>query len=206
MNRLGKIIAIIGAPRSGKSFLAQKIAMHYKTNVFLEGEEKDFPKRIIEDMEKNIRPLERILWFRNKITFDYLTALKLQAQGEVVVLDTCWLDVKPYNDVLVKGFERKILNDLFKTDMSLLPWPDTVIFLQNSKQRTRDFQAKSGRNFDAGDTYFEEQIAPLIDSYESFFKRSSIQSRITTIDRSQLDFEKKKDFMKIISSIEKTFK
>lgn len=203
MSSTGKIIAIIGAPRSGKSFLAQQIANHYKTKVFLEGDEGDFPKRIEEDIRLNIRPLERILWFRNKVIFDYQKALKRKARNETVVLDTCWLDTRPYNDVLVRGFERKILNDLFKTDINLLPWPDTVIFLKNSKQQTRDFQYTGDRNFDEGDTFFNEQILPLIAAYKKYFSSKEVKSKIITIDRANLDFSKEQDLTKIITCIEK---
>lgn len=203
MNKEGKIIAVVGAPRSGKSFLAQKIALYYKTRVFLEGEEEDFPKRILEDIQLNIRPLERILWFRNKITHNYFKALHDKRQGRTVVLDTCWLDTRPYNDILVSGFERTVLNDLFRTDAHLLPWPDTVIYLKNSMDRTRTFQKVGKREFDAGELFFKEQIRPLMESYEKYFSQKNMQSRIVTIDRTNLDFSKRKDFMTIIQTIEK---
>ncbi len=50
----GRIIAIVGAPRSGKSYLARRLATYFNAELFLEGEEGEFPSRIEEDIAKNI--------------------------------------------------------------------------------------------------------------------------------------------------------
>lgn len=90
----GKIICVVGAPRTGKSFLVNKLSEYIQAKAFYEGEENDFPLRLQEDIAKNIRPMERILWFRNKLVDQYTQALALKAQGETVVSDVSYLDVK----------------------------------------------------------------------------------------------------------------
>lgn len=112
MRREGRIIAIVGAPRSGKSFLAKRLVEHYGGRAFFEGEEINFPARIKEDIAKNIRPLERVLWFRNKLVEKYRVALRHKQKGELVILDTFWISYQLFIDALVKGFERALLRSV----------------------------------------------------------------------------------------------
>lgn len=51
----GKIIALVGAQRSGKTFLAKKLTEHFSANLFLEDNGDDFPEAIKEDIEKKYK-------------------------------------------------------------------------------------------------------------------------------------------------------
>ncbi len=204
MRRLspGKIIAISGGPRSGKSFLAALLAKHYGVKVFLEGEESDFPRRISDDIAKNIRSVELILWFHNKLVRQYLKALAHKAKGEIVILDTFWIDNQPYIEVLTRGFEKEILKNLASLNLSLLPWPDMVIFLDTSPRMMKKFLKLGGRSFDQTERFFESRALPVNAVYKKFFSQKDLKKRIIRVNRDSLDFTKKQDLLKIIRLID----
>src|SRR5206468_3825923 len=112
----------------------------YNAKLFLEGEEVDFPERIKKDIAKNTRPLERILWFRNKLVSQYLEALKLRNNGETVVLDVFWLGPKLFIDVLLQdNFEKEVIHRVLDMDEQMLGMPDVVLHLKISEDKMRDF-------------------------------------------------------------------
>ncbi len=202
MNK-SKIICVVGAPRTGKSFLVRKLAEHYKAKAFFEGEDVDFPDRIKEDISKNIRPLERILWFRNKLVGQYKEALRLKKSGENVVSDSTYFAVDLYIDVLDQDvFEREILHDLAKSDENLLGMPDKVIHLISDEKTIREFIKKGGREFDAGEDFFDNQILPIQKAWEKYFSKNIDKKMVVEINRANLDFSNEKDFNTIISLIE----
>jgi len=199
----GKIIAVVGAPRSGKSFLAELIAKHYEGELFLEGEEADFPKRIKEDIEKNIRPLERIMWFRNKLVNEYLSALKYKKDGKIVVLDAFWFSYQLFIDVLTEGFENDIMHEVAQNDRKLLSYPDIIVFLSVNEETIRKFVTLGGRQFDKSDEYIINQALPVNKLHHEFFaKNKNIQGKIITVQRDEMDFARKEDFDKLINLIE----
>jgi deoxyadenosine/deoxycytidine kinase len=196
----GKIIAIVGAPRSGKSFLARKLAHHFNAPVFLEGEEGEFPARIEEDIAQNIRPLERALWFRTTLVERYLKALELRDKGHTVILDVFWVSPHMYIDTLLKGFERDLIWNVARQDERLLGWPDLTIFLKVSEHSIRSFIQKGGRAFDNSEEYIVTQALPVNKAHSDYFKKR-ITERVLTIERDELDFELATDFETLIMRI-----
>lgn len=203
-NQSGKIIAIVGAPRSGKSFLANLLARHYiKSRVFLEGEEPDFPERIKEDIQKNIRPLERALWFRNKSVEKHFLALKHKEKGETVILDTFWASYQLYIDALTEGFKNNILKELAKIDNETLNYPDITIFLNTTESGIKKFIELGGRQFDKAEDFIVNQALPVNKLHQEFFiNNKNLPGKIIVIQREELDFAKKEDFDKLIALIE----
>ncbi|MDD3530994.1 MAG: hypothetical protein PHV99_00110 [Candidatus Pacebacteria bacterium] len=185
----GRIIAIVGAPRSGKSFLATKLAEHYKARLFLEGEEGTFPKRIEEDITQNIRPLERVLWFRTMLVNRYLEAMRLRDEGYTVVLDVFWMSPQLFIDALLSGFEQELMHDVAAQDRRLLGWPDATIFLKISETSMRDFIAHGGRSFDQSEAFVTEQAMPVNRLHEEFFARESANT-VLVVERDGLDFDR----------------
>ncbi len=189
----GKIIAIVGAPRSGKSFLATKLAEHLGATLMLEEGDSDFPDRIKEDIERNIRPLERILWFRNRLVNHYLDAEELKNNGKIVVMDTFWLSVEPYNEIFTQGFEFEVTQEMSRIDSRTLTLPDHIIFLKNDVNNTKDFIVKGGRKFDASENFVDNFIIPLQKTHEKVFSPENLKDRLMVLDRSKLDFNKDED-------------
>ena len=196
----GKIIAIMGASRSGKSYLAKKIAKEFNAELFLEGEEGEFPTRIVEDIQKNIRPLERILWFRDMLIKRYVKALELKKQGKNVVLDVFWLSNDLFFDVLLEGFELELMRERAAIDRMLLPFPDLTIFLKTSEQGIRNFVTLGGRSYDQSEEVLIEQLLPINDMHEKFFANPPTGLHVLTIDRTHKDFDREEDFAEVLST------
>ncbi len=202
-NTQGKIIAVVGAPRAGKSFLVQKLAQYYGGEALLEGEEADFPARLKEDIKENIRPLERMLWFRNKMVKDYLKADAIRKEGGIAVVDTFWMSLEPYIPILTEGFERDICQDLFTIDTQLLSLPDVTILLQNSFENTKNFLKLGKRDFDSGLIYSEEYILSNQEMHRKTFSQEGLAKKAFVLQRDSLDFEKKSDLQIVLDRIEK---
>ena len=198
----GKIIAIVGGPRSGKSFLVNLLAKHYGGVAMLEGEEYDFPERIREDIQKNIRPLERIAWFRNKLVKEYFHALEMKRDGKVVVMDNFWMSYQFYIDALAMDFERSVIRDIAEIDKLTLQYPDVIVFLSLSENGIRNFIRRGGREFDQSDDFFENQALPIHTLHKKFFTQDEMKGRVIVIERDDIDFSKEKDLQHLIEKVD----
>lgn len=199
---IGKIITITGGPRTGKSTLVKLLSERLGAKAFLEGEEKDFPSRVIEDIKTGNRILELILWFRNKGVDDYLKALEIKKSGGIAILDAFWATNDVYVDEWVSDeFEKDALNNLAKTDYELLPWPDLVISLYSDKNKIREFATAGGREFELNDNFLQKQV-DLNNTHENYFRKLN-KPNIKFINRSELDYLNKKDFDDLVVEIKK---
>lgn len=196
----GIVIAVVGGPRSGKSFLVDLLAKHYGGVAVLE--EQDFPERICEDIEKNIRPLERIIWFRNKMVKAYFHALEMKSEGKVVVMDTFWVTYQLYIETLTEGFEREVILDIAEIDRLTLQWPDITIFLSHGEQGVRDFIKRGGRLFDQSEEYIQNQALPIHKIHDDFFNRVEVKKKVIKIPRDGMDFSNEKDFKNLLKKID----
>lgn len=198
----GKIIAVEGGPRSGKTFLVKRLAEKLGGHYYIE-DDLQFPERLIEDMEQNVRPFERIIWFRNYVVRQYLDALKRKEAGEVVVMDGYWmtnaLHIEPLFTDVGDEFEKKLCFEVSDVDRTLLPWPDAVIYLELSEEKRKQFVAEGGRDFDSSDEYFNQQILPVAESIRAFYHSAEGQKNLTIIDREALDFANEEDLQKVIT-------
>lgn len=197
----GKIIAVVGGPRSGKSFLVDLLAKHYGGVAILEGEEQDFPERIREDIQKNIRPLERIAWFRNKLVKEYFHALEMKKEGKMVIIDNFWISYQLYIDALAKDFEGEVIRDIAFIDRHILPWPDLTILLSLSEDGIRDFVKRGGREFDNNEDFIQNQALPVHKLHNDFFIREDMKEKVVIIQRDDLDFSNENDFKVLIEKI-----
>jgi deoxyadenosine/deoxycytidine kinase len=180
------------------------LSEHLEGEAFLEGEEKDFPRRIIDDIVNGDKPLELMVWFRNLAAQQYLEAIEVKKRGGIAVLDCFWLTNQPYIDSWVLDeFEKNVLTDVSTIDLKTFPWPDKVIVLQQSKGGIRHFSKVGGREFEDNDEYFEKQLA-VHRQHDSYFESlQSMYPNIVFFDRASLDFlENKDDFDKVLSILD----
>jgi len=198
----GKIIALVGAPRSGKSYLTDLLAKHYSAISMHEGEVSDFPKRILEDIEKNIRPLERIIWFRNQAIKRYADALKLKEEGKMIVMDTFWITYQLYIDTLLEGFEKELMLECAALDRKTLPWPDKIIFLRIDEKGIRNFIKKGARTFDQSEDFIKNQALPVNEMHNNFFSKKENLENLFIVNRGDLDFSKLEDLSMLIKRID----
>jgi deoxyadenosine/deoxycytidine kinase len=196
-----KIIAVIGAPRSGKTFLVNKLASGLGYTPFLEGQNDTFPDFIKSDIQTNENSLRRILWFRNKEITHFLEAQELRRAGKGAVLDTFFADNQMYLDVLLSGHDRDVAYEMMQLDLRNLAWPDVVIYLKNNESRTKEFLKLGGRDFDAHEDYFDSYIVPLQAKYEKILTMVPSTSKLIIVDRSEMDFDTEEDLGLLLNQI-----
>ncbi|MCE9628762.1 MAG: AAA family ATPase [Candidatus Vogelbacteria bacterium] len=197
----GKIVAVIGAPRSGKSFLVNKLAETLDFYPFLEGQGDVFPDFIENDIKNNQNSLRRILWFRNKQIDHFLEAIDLQESKSGILLDTFWIDYQMYVDVLLEGYDKSVAQEMAQIDLKSLQWPDIILYLKNNEAGTRKFIELGGRDFDTGN-FYKDIIVPLQEKYERVFDLVPSTTTLITLDRSEMDFENKEDIIKLIKKMD----
>lgn len=184
----GKIIAITGGPRTGKSTLVKFLAKQLDAVPFFEGEEKDFPSRVLEDIKSGERILELVLWFRNKLIKEYLRAMEIKKNGKIAILDTFWATNDVYIDEWVAdNFEKECLKELAALDRQLFPWPDLVISLVPDEDTIRNFAIKGGRSFEQTEEFFKKQV-DLNKAHTRYFK-STKKPNIQFIDVAGISYD-----------------
>ncbi|MFH0701671.1 MAG: AAA family ATPase [Candidatus Woesearchaeota archaeon] len=196
----GKIIGIVGAPGSGKSFLVHKLAEQYHAIAFMEGEPKEFPSEIRDKLEQNECDLEVFLWFRAKLLKDMLEAQRLSHLGKTILLDTFWKVSECYLDLIEEDEERKEAARVLEEDEKLLPLPDKIILLKISEEKLRELIKKRDRSFEN-----EEVIQTnlfLAKEYERIFTQKKFGERLIIVDRDEMDFEKEEDVKEVMKRIE----
>ena len=197
-------MAITGGPRSGKSTLVKLLSEFYGGIAYPEGEAKDFPKRIIDDIKNERNRLELILYFRNFTVEQHIQVLKEKARGKYCFMDCFWLTNQVYTDAWVEDqFEKDILTKLSKLDEEVLGWPDKIIVLKNSKEGIRKFLQMGGREFEKSDGYLEK-LMKVHYIHDSFFEDlKNKKDDIFILNRDGLDFIKNKDdIQKVIQLLE----
>lgn len=148
----GRIIVVVGAPSSGKSTLIRNLKNHYKIEIFLEGEEKDFPHYIKESI-KNIRDgLKTIIFFHNLSISQYIEAINLKNKGKTVLLDNFWFSNLLYLNVILRDRnDCDLIKNLIGLTNKILPLPDVIIYLEATgrliKNRIRERKRIFERNF-----------------------------------------------------------
>ena len=212
----GRIIAVVGTSKCGKSFLTGKLADHYKAAAIYEGDPSQFPERIqenlslraskeISDIERNLRNLETILWFRTERIKDYKRALDMKEDGRYVVMDTFWMTNQTYIPAMLEGFERDLANEVARLDRLSYTHPDATVLLNVSddyiKMRVKEDAGRNGRKYETTD----DDIRILCETgkeQKKFFKENT--QNFVCVDRDKLDFSDEKDFGFLISELEKT--
>jgi deoxyadenosine/deoxycytidine kinase len=198
----GKVIAIVGAPGSGKSYLAKKLAEAYHCAALYEGESRDFPDRIKENFRTGRRLYENLVWFRNRQIEKYLEAMELKKSGNYVVLDTFWLTylfhVPPYTR---DNFERTMMLKVAELDRRMLPWPDVVIYLNSTEETMKRYMEKRNKErYWEKNEDFVKLMLKVREEHEKFFKKP--MKNLITVEREKVDFDREEDFNKLLKEID----
>ncbi len=194
-----RIIAIVGTPGSGKSFLVQKLAEYYQAEAFLEGEEENFPKFILEYFKDTYSNLRIIKWFRNKLIKEIKEAQKAAQQGKMVILDTFWLSNECYLSIMGNNKERLEAAELCSQDRKNLPFPDLIIYLKASERLIRKFMEQRKRSFE--NERAVHQALEIEKEHERIFTQKDFKNLII-FPRESLDFNKKEDLSQITRIID----
>jgi len=191
------IIAIIGAPGVGKSFLVEKLSEKLNAERIIE-EVNEIPERIIENFKEDIRQMETIIWFRNKCIDDIEKAIELKNQGKIVIMDTCLISNELHITTMTSGFEQEVLLNQAKKDRKFMPQPDVILFLNASEIKIKELTYKRGRDFDTNDKFIQRNLS-IRESHEKYFEEN--KDSLILIDRDNLNFEKEEDLEKVIEKI-----
>ena len=196
------IIAIIGGPGVGKSFLVDKLVEYLKVEAILENVE-EIPEKIIENFKRDIGKMETIIWFRNKCIKDIEKALKLKSYGKIIVMDTYLISNELHITTMTSGFEQEILLEQAKFDRKYMPKPDVVIFLDASENKIRELTLKRGRDFDTNEKFIRRNLS-IQKAHQEYYNKN--KNSLIHINRDNLDFEKEEDIKKVVEEIEKAIK
>ena len=192
------IIAIIGAPGVGKTFLAEKLAEYLKAEKIIESVE-DIPKKIIENFKKNIGQMETIVWFRNKCIKDMKIALEFKKQNKTVIVDTYLVSNELHITTMTSGFEQEILLEQAESDRKYMPQPDEVIFLDASEEKIRELTKERGRDFDNNEEFIERNLS-IRKAHLDFYNQN--KDSLIYLNRDGLDFNNEEDLKKVVEKIE----
>lgn len=195
----GFIVAICGGPGTGKSTLVKKLVKHYQAVPIFEGEEKDFPQRLKDNLKNNENHLEIMIYFRNLLTRMHLEATKHKAEGKLVIMDTFWLTNDIYaNTWLENDFQKELMQEVSKLDSLFLDMPDLIICLQAGKELVKNFMTNRGRSFEGSSDVMDRFVAAGEAHYD-FFKT---YKNTIFVNRSELDFYDHEHFSKITEIID----
>lgn len=177
-NKTSKIIAVIGPPASGKSTLIRSLNKKYKIRPFMEGEEKDLPNFIKNNIDRNIKGLQTILFFHNQYLRQYSEAIKLSHNGEIVLLDNFWLANLFYINIMLKDKEDKLMaEDLIVLTGKILPEPDIVLYLEIADKTIKERIKQRGRKFEKN---FLTNALKINKEYYNFFNQKHFKKYLNT--------------------------
>jgi deoxyadenosine/deoxycytidine kinase len=197
----GKIIAIIGAQRTGKSYLCQKLSEAMRARFFLEGDGGVIPDWLQNDIQQGTNTLRRVLWFRNILVHNFKKAQELTKQGETILLDVLYTDVEAHAHILLRDHDLDVVMNTFQLDTAELGYPDRIIYLINNEERTKQFIREGGRAFDTSERYFTDYVVPVREAFENSVARFPPSVPVLRLDRSDLDFNLQSDLQVILDFI-----
>jgi deoxyadenosine/deoxycytidine kinase len=192
MNK-GKIIAIIGAQRTGKSYLCEKLSKKLGYEFHLEGENGTFPEWLAEDIKNTTNTLRRVYWFRNKLVQSFLESKTKAESGNNILLDVVYTDVEAHASILLSGNDLEVVRETLEMDTNNLGYPDYIIYLKNDEENTKRYISLGGRSFDLHDEYFTDYVLPTQRRFEELIDKFPTTVRMLRLDRSKLDFDKEED-------------
>lgn len=134
--RMGKIIAFVGLPASGKSSIVKEMSQILTIRTFLEPEESLWPDAVLKrDLSGYFTAIS---WFRSIRVPQLYLADKLRQAGETIVLDSYYDKLisqylgKPGMEWLINPEDNyyKVVKSISELDFDLLPNVDCIVFLQ----------------------------------------------------------------------------
>jgi deoxyadenosine/deoxycytidine kinase len=187
MIKEGKIIAVVGAAAVGKSTLVRNFSDNYNVQIILEGEEKDVPKYIWDNIASGENGHQTILWFHNKTTEDYLHAQKMKQEGHNVILDTFWLSNSFYHGTMLSNKEDLgNFRKLVELNGKILPKPDYIIFISASDELIEQRLKDRGREAEKD---FLSSALKINKAHKDYFKDANkLNCEVLTIDAENINY------------------
>jgi deoxyadenosine/deoxycytidine kinase len=203
-NSEGRLISIAGSPGAGKTFLAEKLGVHFNAEIIYEHPREGFPDLIKQSFNTQSHLFETILWFRNRHIANYLKAKSQVASGKNVITDVPLY----HNQVFVRAyvpdpFLREILYTMGNIDRGQHGYPDCTIYISTTQELVREFLTRrTGSREWEKDKWFEfmTRMPPFVDAYMNSI-RSEIPAFIE-VKRGEYDFAVETDFLSLVKKVE----
>src|SRR3989344_682332 len=187
----GTVVAFIGAPGVGTSFLTKQIACRNSAPGFFEGEEGIFTPSILSVLNNDKDTPQRYDWLagRTKIMLERARAIAdigitSYVDGDVLLLEA-WLQAE------IGTRSPSVLKRWLKANVDLMA--DKVIILSASDEKVRENIVKRGRVDEQTD--FIEKRALRIG--QACIKIAQKYSHVRVVDRTEMDFTDTKTLEKI---------
>lgn len=186
----GRIIAILGAPAAGKSYLIRRLRAEYPVESIMEGEEDDLPAYVKRNLKENINGLQTNLFFHTLCIGQYLESVKLRDEGKLVLLDAMWFSNFFYlAEQLPDPDDLKLMRELIRLTIPTLSSPDTIVYLRCPDAVIR--QRLIGRNRSFEQNFLDFAFA-VNREHEAFFsspqaKEFFPQTTIVTINSAEYE-------------------
>lgn len=189
-----KIIAIMGSPGVGKTYLSKKLATHFGWQLIEQPPVKD---RILENLTEQKRDFETLTYFLVEGIKNIKKAVELKKKPNVV-MDTCWLSTMLHVKSLLGGFEEELMREEFELLEEYLPKPDEILYLTAPNEFIEKKVIERQNTFDTTEEYLK-RIFSIKKEHDDYFKKNS-QHKV--IDRSGLDFDREEDLITVISILQ----
>jgi len=193
-----RFIAIEGCIGAGKTELAKKLSLEFKTPLLLErfADNPFLPKfyndpihyafpvelAFLEDRYRQMDDLKRENFFEQELVFaDYF-------------IDKCLIFAK--NNLQTDEF--KLYSNIFKIIASFLPKPDLILYLHKTPEALLRNIHKRGREYEMN--IKEEYLDRVQRQYESYFD-SYPDSQVIIIDSTNLNFMESEEDFRYIKNI-----
>jgi len=199
----GKVIAIVGSPGCGKTFLASKLAKYYKAETVFEAPEGGYPEQIKDNLGSQRNLFETIVWFRNHQISNYEKALAIANSGRMVVMDAPFYHNQLFVRLYIRSeFEREILYSLGYNDRKLFGYPDCTVYIFSTPEMAKNFiEKRKGTHSWENEAWvsFITQMPPLVEDYMA--KLKSKIPNLVEINRGNFDFENESDLNELVNKI-----
>jgi deoxyadenosine/deoxycytidine kinase len=193
-----KFIAIEGVIGAGKTTLAKMFASELQTTLLLEEfAENPHLRDFYAEPEKHALTLELSLLLERH--HQLLEQVSLQQLHEsTCVSDYYYIKSLLFANINLPEGQYLLFKQIFELITAHLPSPDLVIYLSRPVAVLREAIVKRGRAYEQGIT--TAYLASIQQAYTTYFKTLK-DKRVLILNIGELDFEKKKDDYKKISTL-----
>jgi deoxyadenosine/deoxycytidine kinase len=173
------VIALVGAPGTGKTYLAERIAASTDVTYIAE---PPLVERIVENFAAGVNDLESQLYFLEQGVKNIHQAHEL-AKEKPVLMDTYWQSTLLYVAETLEPFARNVVTSFISHIEDKLPLPDKIIWLTAPSEHIIRQVKDRSREFEITDAYLSRIIDLEFAHRSHFYDMDCI-----TIDKSEYDF------------------
>lgn len=190
------VIAIVGAPGVGKSFLAKQLACLHAGPAFFEGEAGIFTKDILHVLNNEQDSKERFQWITTQYKNNLEKARQISAQGIDCYVDGDILSFEAWLDAETGTQSPKVLKKFLKDNQHLRA--DKIIVLIKTKKELLKTLKARGRKSEQTDFIFDRALRVQ----KGCMKLAQKYPHAQLIDRTRIDYTDEQELKKLVTIIQ----